>query len=51
MVYCHQYSPYTYGWFAHWGTGARVMFTEHGRFHPDQHRKKARFINPLTTPA
>jgi len=47
IVHCHQYSPYTYGWFAHWETGARVMFTEHGRFHPDQHRKKARFINPI----
>jgi glycosyltransferase involved in cell wall biosynthesis len=47
FVHCHQYSPYTYGWFAHWGTGAKVVFTEHGRFHPDQHRKKARLINPL----
>jgi glycosyltransferase involved in cell wall biosynthesis len=46
-VHCHQYSPYTYGWFAHWGTGAKVVFTEHGRFHPDQHRTKARLINPL----
>jgi glycosyltransferase involved in cell wall biosynthesis len=47
FVHCHQYSPYTYGWFAHWGTGAKVVFTEHGRFHPDQHRKKARLINPV----
>jgi len=47
FVHCHQYSPYTYGWFAHWGTGAKVVFTEHGRFHPDQHRKKARLINPI----
>lgn len=47
FVHCHQYSPYTYGWFAHWGTEAKVVFTEHGRFHPDQYRKKARFINPL----
>jgi len=23
------------------------VFTEHGRFHPDQHRKKARLINPI----
>jgi glycosyltransferase involved in cell wall biosynthesis len=46
-VHCHQYSPYTYGWFAHWGTGAKVVFTEHGRLHPDQHRKKARLINPF----
>ncbi|WP_349343073.1 glycosyltransferase [Marinobacter sp. MMG032] len=47
IVHCHQYSPYAYGWFAHWGTGAKVVFTEHGRFHPDQYRKKARFINPI----
>ncbi|MBZ2167690.1 glycosyltransferase [Marinobacter sp. F4216] len=47
IVHCHQYSPYTYGWFAHWGTGAKLIFTEHGRFHPDRYRKKARFINPL----
>lgn len=47
VVHCHQYSPYSYGWFAHWGTGARLVFTEHGRFHPDRHRKKARWLNPL----
>jgi glycosyltransferase involved in cell wall biosynthesis len=47
IVHCHQYSPYIYGWFAHWGTGARVVFTEHGRFHPDRYRTKARWINPL----
>jgi glycosyltransferase involved in cell wall biosynthesis len=47
IVHCHQYSPYAYGWFAHWGTGAKVVFTEHGRFHPDQYRKKARLINPF----
>ncbi|MDO3722576.1 glycosyltransferase [Marinobacter sp. chi1] len=47
IVHCHQYSPFTYGWFAHWGTGAKVVFTEHGRFHPDRYRKKARFINPI----
>ena len=47
VVHCHQYSPYSYGWFGHWGTGARLVFTEHGRFHPDRHRKKARWLNPL----
>ena len=47
IVHCHQYSPYAYGWFAHWGTRAKVVFTEHGRFYPDHHRKKARFINPF----
>ena len=47
VVHGHQYSPFLYGWLAHWLTGARVVFTEHGRFHPDRHRKKARFINPF----
>lgn len=47
VIHCHQYSPYTYGWFAHWGTGARIVFTEHGRFYPDRHRRKARLLNPL----
>jgi len=47
IVHCHQYSPYSYGWFAHWGTGARLIFTEHGRFYPDRHRKKARWLNPI----
>ena len=47
VVHCHQYSPYCYGWLAHWGTGVRLLFTEHGRFHPDTHRKKARLINPI----
>ena len=47
VVHCHQYTPWTYGWFAHWGTGARLVFTEHGRFHPDRYRRKARLLNPL----
>jgi len=47
IVHCHQYSLYAYGWFAHWGTRAKVVFTEHGRFHLDKHRKKARFLNPF----
>lgn len=47
VVHCHQYTPWTYGWFAHWGTGVRLVFTEHGRFHPDRHRRKARLLNPL----
>lgn len=47
IVHAHQYSPYSYAWFAHWGLGVKLIFTEHGRFHPDRHRTKARFINPL----
>lgn len=47
VVHGHQYSPFLYGWLAHWLTGSRIVFTEHGRFHPDRYRKKARFINPL----
>lgn len=46
VVHCHQYTPWTYGWFAHWGTGTRLVFTEHGRFHPDRYRRKARLLNP-----
>lgn len=47
VVHCHQYTPYVYGWLAALGTGARVILTEHGRFHPDRYRYKARLINPL----
>ncbi|MBB5320690.1 glycosyltransferase [Marinobacter oulmenensis] len=47
VVHGHQYSPFLYAWLAHWMTGTRMVFTEHGRFHPDRHRKKARFINPF----
>lgn len=47
IVHCHQYTPWVYGWLAHIGTSAKVVFTEHGRFHPDRYRIKAIFINPL----
>ncbi|EAZ98669.1 Glycosyl transferase, group 1 [Marinobacter sp. ELB17] len=47
VVHCHQYTPWLYGWLAALGTGARVVFTEHGRFYPDRHRYKAMLINPL----
>lgn len=47
VVHCHQYTPFFYGWLASLGLRARVVFTEHGRFHPDRHRYKARLINPL----
>lgn len=47
IVHCHQYTPYVYGWLASFGTGTRVVFTEHGRFFPDRYRYKALMINPL----
>ncbi|NWN90417.1 glycosyltransferase [Marinobacter adhaerens] len=54
IVHCHQYTPWVYGWLAHIGTSAKVIFTEHGRFYPDRYRYKAMLINPvlvLFTPA
>lgn len=47
IVHCHQYTPYTYGWFASLFTGIPVIFTEHGRFYPDFSSSKRRFINPI----
>lgn len=47
IIHCHQYTPYFYGWLAARGAKTRVVFTEHGRFHPDRHRYKALLINPL----
>ena len=54
IVHGHQYTPYLYAWLAARTTRARVVFTEHGRFHPDRYRYKAMLINPvisLMTPA
>src|SRR5690554_6654685 len=54
IVHCHQYTPFLYGRLAAVGTGAKVVFTEHGRFHPDRYRYKAALINPfiaMMTPA
>ncbi|EIW90355.1 glycosyltransferase [Alishewanella agri BL06] len=45
IVHCHQYTPWVYGWFAHWRTAAKVVFTEHGRFYPDRYRIKAWPLN------
>ena len=47
ILHCHQYSPYVYGVLAAMGTKCRVIFTEHGRFHPDQRKLKRILINPL----
>jgi len=47
IVHCHQYTPWVYGWLGSLGTDAKVVFTEHGRFHPDRYRYKAMLFNPL----
>lgn len=47
IVHCHQYTPYVYGVLAALFTRAQVVFTEHGRFHPDRYSWKRRLINPL----
>ena len=47
LVHCHQYTPYTYGWFGSLFTGVPVVFTEHGRFYPDVSSAKRKIINPL----
>jgi len=47
IVHCHQYTPWVYGCLASMGTSARVVFTEHGRFHPDRYRYKAIVINQI----
>lgn len=45
IVHCHQYTPYFYGWLAARMTRASVVFTEHGRFHPDRYRTRAKWLN------
>ncbi len=47
VVHCHQYTPYVYGVLAALFTRAKVVFTEHGRFHPDRYSWKRRLVNPL----
>lgn len=54
VVHCHQYTPFVYGRIAAFGTAARVVLTEHGRFHPDRFRFKAAPVNwllAMITPA
>ncbi len=54
VLHCHQYTPFVYGRIAALGTGARVVLTEHGRFHPDRYRYKAALVNwllAMVTPA
>ncbi|MGI9285764.1 MAG: glycosyltransferase [Pseudomonadales bacterium] len=47
IVHCHQYTPYVYGLLGSIGTGAKVFFTEHGRFYPDIFKIKRALVNPL----
>lgn len=47
VVHCHQYTPWVYGAAAALSTKAKVIFTEHGRFHPDSSSWKRRFVNPI----
>lgn len=47
IVHCHQYTPYTYGWFGSLFTGKPLIFTEHGRFYPDISSFKRKLINPI----
>ncbi|MGQ8364669.1 glycosyltransferase [Glaciecola sp. 1036] len=46
VVHCHQYTPWVYGCLAALGKKAKVIFTEHGRFHPDSSSWKRNLINP-----
>lgn len=45
IVHCHQYTPWFYGLLGSLGTGVKLVFTEHGRFHPDKYRRKAWLFN------
>jgi len=47
IIHCHQYTPFVYGLFAAMFSKTKVIFTEHGRFHPDRYSWKRRMINPL----
>lgn len=47
VLHCHQYTPYVYGLLGSLGTKTKVIFTEHGRFYPDERRVKRVLINPL----
>ena len=47
IVHGHQYTPYVYAVLSALFSGQRVVFTEHGRFHPDSASWKRRLVNPL----
>lgn len=45
ILHCHQYTPYFYGLLASIMSGAKVVFTEHGRFYPDYGTWKRKLLN------
>lgn len=47
VLHCHQYTPYVYGLLGSLGTKCKVIFTEHGRFHPDRRKFKRVILNPF----
>lgn len=48
VLHCHQYTPFFYGAMARlFRPGLQVIFTEHGRFHPDLPSPKRRAFNAL----
>ena len=47
VLHCHQYTPYFYGVLSALWVKTKVIFTEHGRFYPDRHNARRRYVNPL----
>jgi glycosyltransferase involved in cell wall biosynthesis len=48
VIHCHQYTPWVYGVFGSFFIhDIKVIFTEHGRFYPDQSSFKRRIVNPF----
>jgi glycosyltransferase involved in cell wall biosynthesis len=47
IIHCHQYTPWVYGVIAAALTKTKVIFTEHGRFHPDSCTWKRKLVNPI----
>jgi glycosyltransferase involved in cell wall biosynthesis len=45
ILHCHQYTPWFYGVLSKIFLKTKVVFTEHGRFYPDQRKPKRRLIN------
>ncbi|MFQ3237193.1 MAG: glycosyltransferase involved in cell wall biosynthesis [Paraglaciecola sp.] len=46
VIHCHQYTPWVYGVLGALATKTKVVFTEHGRFHPDSSTWKRKLVNP-----
>ena len=54
VIHAHQYTPYFYGFMAAWhnkirtfSTTPKLVFTEHGRFYPDERKLKRVITNPV----